>query len=108
MDSQLKKLIVAGLMAGLTWGLLWSVLAPYLRGLGYSGSQYGLMGSTAVLSGALFTLLGGTLSDRYGSKKILVVGLFLQSIALLLISTGEAYTVAAGFFLNGMANGFGF
>ncbi|NOZ30815.1 MAG: MFS transporter, partial [Crenarchaeota archaeon] len=39
---------------------------------------------------------------------ILVVGLFLQSIALLLISTGEAYTVAAGFFLNGMANGFGF
>ncbi len=108
MDSQLKKLIVAGLMAGLTWGLLWSVLAPYLRGLGYSGSQYGLMGSTAVLSGALFTLLGGTLSDRYGSKKILVVGLVLQSIALLLISTGEAYTVAAGFFLNGMANGFGF
>lgn len=107
MESQLKKLIVIGLMSGLSWGLIWSVLAPYLRGLGYSGSQYGLMGGTSVFSGAIFTLLGGTLSDKYGSRRILLVGFLLQSLALLLISTGELYVVASGFFINGMANGFG-
>ncbi len=105
MKEQLRRLIIAGFAWGLAWGLLWSILAPYLRGLGYSGTQYGLVGSTAVLSGALFTLLGGTLSDRYGSVKVLSVGLLVESLALVLISTGDPLIVALGFFLNGMANG---
>jgi len=84
------------------------MLAPYLRGLGYSGSQYGLAASVSVFSGALFTLLGGALSDRYGSRRILAVGLVLESAALLLIAEGSPPSVAAGFFLNGASNGLGF
>ncbi|MCE4600357.1 MAG: MFS transporter [Desulfurococcales archaeon] len=108
MDGQLKRLIIAGLAWGLSWGLLWSVLAPYLRGLGYTGSQYGLVGSTAVLSSAVFTLLGGSLSDRYGSRSVLVASSAIGTLALLLVSTGRTYLVAGGFFLNGMASGLGF
>lgn len=107
MESQLRRLVWVGLAWGLPGGLLWPILAPYLRGLGYSGSQYGLVGSTAVLSGALFTLLGGALSDRYGSRVILALSLTVQSLAYMLISEGEPLAVAVGFFLNGMASGLG-
>ncbi|MCE4620277.1 MAG: MFS transporter [Desulfurococcales archaeon] len=104
-DENVKRLIIAGLAVGISWGLAWSILAPYLRGLGYTGKEYGLVGSTAVFSGALFTLLGGTLSDRYGSRPILVVGLVSESLSLVLVSMGDPLLVATGFFLYGASNG---
>ena len=103
-----RKLTTLAFLGGIAWGLVWSVLAPYLRGLGYTGTEYGLMGGTAVFSGALFTLIGGTLSDRIGARRVTATGLTLMSVALLLVSTGERLLVAAGFLLNGAANGLSF
>jgi len=103
-----KKLTTLALLNGIAWGLVWSVLAPYLRGLGYTGAEYGAMGGTAVVTGALFTLIGGTLSDRIGARKVTAAGLLLASIALTLISTGDRLMVASGFLLNGAANGLAF
>ena len=108
MDRQMRLLLVLAGLGGATWGVAWSVLAPYLRGLGYSGAQYGLVGSTAVLSSALMTLLAGTLSDRLGSRKVIAAGLAGQSLAMLLISSGDPARVAAGFFLNGASNAMSF
>ena len=108
MATQMRKLLLLGGLGGATWGVAWSVLAPYLRGLGYSGTQYGLVGSTAVLSSALMTLLAGTLSDRIGARRVAAVGLLGQSLALLLISTGEPVRVALGFFINGASNALAF
>ncbi|MEB2836817.1 MAG: MFS transporter [Desulfurococcales archaeon] len=107
MRGSLARLMASAMLWGLTWGLLWSVLAPYLKGLGYTGSEYGLVGATSVLSGALFTLLGGVLSDRYGARPTLAVGLALESAAMALVSTGSPSLVAAGFFVNGASNGLG-
>ncbi|MCE4628157.1 MAG: MFS transporter, partial [Desulfurococcales archaeon] len=103
-----RKLLALGMLNGAAWGLVWSVLAPYLRSLGYTGTEYGLMGGTAVFSGAVMTLVGGGLSDRVGARRVAAVGLLLQSAALFLISRGTFATVSAGFFLNGAANGLAF
>ena len=84
------------------------MLAPYLRGLGYSGSMYGLLGSSAVFTGAFSTLVGGYLSDRVGSRPILAAGLLFQSMALALLSTGSVVLVAVGFMANGFGNGLAF
>ena len=104
----MRRLLLLGMLNGASWGLVWSVLAPYLRSLGYSGAEYGLMGGTAVVSGAIMTLVGGGLSDRVGARRVAAAGLLLQSVALLLISRGSFATVSAGFFLNGAANGLAF
>ncbi|MEB3766026.1 MAG: MFS transporter [Desulfurococcales archaeon] len=104
--ATMKKVIILGLLLGVSQGLIWSILAPYLRLLGYSGTQYGLVGSTAVLSGGLFTLVGGILSDKIGARKVVAIGLAVLSLGLYLVSSGDMILVAVGFFLSGIANGF--
>ncbi len=105
MSDPMKRLVLLGFLGGITWGLLWSVLAPYLRSLGYTGTMYGVLGSTAVLSGAAMTLLGGALSDRIGARKVAAAGLLVQALALSMLSTGSKILVGLGFFMNGAANG---
>ena len=99
------RLVALAGLGGLSWGLIWAVLAPYLRGLGYSGAEYGAMGGSAVLAGAFFTLLGGFLSDRFGARGVVSASLALSSLALLLVSTGSRPLIAAGFVINGAAGG---
>ena len=109
MDGSLyRKLTMLALLGGATWGIVWSVLAPYLRGLGYSGAEYGAMGGTAVFTGAIFTLAGGALSDKYGARRVVAVALLAQAAALELIATGSKPLVALGFLLQGAANGASF
>ncbi len=101
----MRKLTILALLLGISMGIVWSVLAPYLRLLGYSGTQYGLVGSASVLSSGLFTLLGGVLSDRIGARKVVSAGLLIQAMGLYMISLGDMISVALGFFLMGIANG---
>ena len=109
MDGRLyRKLTLLALLGGTTWGLMWSVLAPYLRSLGYTGTEYGAMGGSAVLTGALFTMLGGVLSDKYGARRIVAVGLLASATAITLIATGSKALATMGFLLNGVAQGLSF
>ena len=109
MDGRLyRKLTLLALLGGTTWGLMWSVLAPYLRSLGYTGTEYGAMGGSAVLTGALFTMLGGVLSDRYGARRVVAAGLLASATAITLIATGSKVLATAGFLLNGVAQGLSF
>ncbi len=109
MDGGLyRRLIALALLGGATWGIVWSVLAPYLRALGYSGAEYGAMGGSAVVTGAVFTLAGGVLSDRLGARRVVAFGLAANALALTLIATGDKLLAAAGFLLNGAANGLSF
>ncbi len=102
-----KPLIVASGLSGASWGLAWAVLAPYLRSLGYTGTEYGLMGAAAVLTGALASLAGGLLSDTWGARRTASLGLALSGLAYVLVAGGSKPLVAAGFALNGLAGGLG-
>lgn len=94
-------LILIAFMVGLTWGVMSAVMAPYLKSIGYTATEYGILGSITVISGIIFTLLSGVLSDYIGAKKIYSIGLFLGGLSLLLISTMDRLWIAIGYFLLG-------
>ncbi len=98
-------LLLLALASGVSWGLIWSILAPFLRGLGYSGAEYGALGGSAVVISALFTMISGVLSDVIGAKRTIIIGLLVKVPSLLLIATGERSYVVAGFILNGVSQG---
>lgn len=52
--------------------------------LGYSGALYGPLVTTVILAGAVGTLIGGTLADRVGERRILLASLTLSVPPLLL------------------------
>ncbi len=101
-----RELLILGAASGVSWGLLWSVYAPFLRELGYSGAEYGILGGVAVVSGTLATGLAGLLSDRIGARKVLAASLLLYSLSLLLLSTGSWALLLAGSIIQGISNGF--
>ncbi len=100
-----RYLLLLALTAGLTWGFRWSVQAPYLRGLGYSGTEYGLLGAASVFTTALFTFLSGFLSDLFGARKVIIIGLLSVFLAMLFISIPSTLYIVVGFLLSGMGGG---
>jgi MFS family permease len=102
-----RPLAAAALLSGASWGLAWATLAPYLRGLGFSGTEYGALGAVAVLTGALASLAGGVLSDSWGARRTAVLGLLLSGVAWALMASQRYALIASGFALNGVASGLG-
>ena len=100
-----RVLLLISAVVGITWGLLWSVQAPFLRSLGYSGTEYGLLGGLGVVSGAVATILAGVLSDLVGARTVMAAGILAYSSSLLLISTGEWLSIVAGYALLGISHG---
>ncbi|MEB3773777.1 MAG: MFS transporter [Desulfurococcales archaeon] len=101
-----RELLLLSIVSGVSGGLLWSVQAPFLRSLGYSGAEYGLLGGIGVVSGALSTMAAGILSDRFGARKVLTLGVCIYGLSLLLISRGTLPALILGFTLLGASNGF--
>ena len=94
-------LLLISFINGVTWGLLFAVVAPYLKGLGYSATEYGILGSITVLSSVLFTFVSGILSDYIGSRKVFFVGILFGGISLILISSMDKLYIALGYLLLG-------
>ncbi|MEB3851690.1 MAG: MFS transporter [Desulfurococcales archaeon] len=106
-NRETLQLALAALLSGASWGLAWATMAPYLRSLGYTGTEYGLLGAAAVLLGAASSIAGGILSDIWGSARTASLGLSLGGLAYALIAAGTPYWVAAGFAVNGLSAGLG-
>ena len=100
-----RGLLAVSTIVGITWGLLWSVQAPFLRSLGYSGTEYGLLGGLGVVSSAIATILAGVLSDLLGARTVMTIGILVYSLSLILISTGEWLFVLAGYTTLGASYG---
>lgn len=64
--------------------LFGSILSPYVKGLGFSDIQISLMFSVLPLSIILFSPVVGTLSDAIGRKKIILVGVGVEILAVFL------------------------
>ena len=101
----LGTLIAISFVAGAAWGLSWAVLAPYLRLLGYSGLEYGLLGGFSVFTSTFATLAAGVLSDFMGARRVIQAGLLVSALAAYLISMGGWWFLVAGFLLNGVGGG---
>ena len=71
--------------------------------LGLDLVQIGVIWSMIPLSGMLVILLGGLLSDRFGTKRVLVVGCFFTGLAGILRGMSDSFfTLSATMFLFGL------
>lgn len=87
------KLMVFGILDSITFSLLWVVYAPYLKDLGYSGFEYGLLGSIMSFSSLLAILLIGWRLDRMRVVKIFTYIVLLDSLSIFLIATGIRHMI---------------
>ncbi len=106
-EASYGRLSLIALAQGLAMGLAWAIVAPFLRELGYTGTEYGAMGGSAVLTSSLLTIASGILSDVFGAKPLALIGILGASASLQLIASGEKLLVAAGFMAQGASMGLG-
>lgn len=106
-EAAYGRLSLIALAQGLALGLAWAIVAPFLRELGYTGTEYGAMGGSAVLTSSLLTIASGILSDVFGAKPLALIGILGASASLQLIASGEKLLVAAGFMAQGASMGLG-
>ncbi len=101
-------LIIIAFSIGITWGLMFAVIAPYLKDLGYSATEYGILGSITVLSSVLFTFISGVLSDYIGARRIYFLGLFIGGFSFLMISSADKFLIAIGYLVLGASSSLAF
>lgn len=93
---------VIGVMASLGLGRFsYAVILPAMKdGLGLNYGQMGLLGTGNLAGYLCFSLFGGFLASRYGTKIVIVLSLVLMTITLMLTGMAEGFygTLAARIF----------
>ena len=75
--------------------------------LGYDPQQTGLLMATVPLALGVIAPLSGSLSDRFGSRPIMVAGLAVLTVGFLAISSLDAETTTLGYVLRFLPMGLG-
>ena len=101
-DRDLSAVSQAGLANNLNDGLAWGLLPLLFAGAGLSVTRIGLVAAVYPAVWGVGQLLTGALSDRWGRRWLIVVGMFVQALALAMIaaSTGFAAWVMAAVLLG--------
>ncbi len=75
-------------MAGLGFGRFsYPMLIPNMRGsLGFDYTEMGFLSGAIMLGYLLFSLIGGMLATRWGSKRIVIASLFCGTLSMFFIS----------------------
>jgi EmrB/QacA subfamily drug resistance transporter len=86
-----------------------TILMPfYLENvLGYSTRQVGILIAALPISMGLVAPIAGTLSDRFGTRPITLIGLAILSVGYLFLSTLTSTTTTTGFVLRFLPIGIG-
>jgi MFS transporter, DHA1 family, multidrug resistance protein len=70
-------------------GLVNPILPKFITEFGASGKDMGYLVAAMGLTQFLFSPLGGELSDKYGRKKISIIGLAILALSQLIFSVGD-------------------
>ncbi|MCE4613175.1 MAG: MFS transporter [Desulfurococcales archaeon] len=100
-----RAILAIAFINGLSWGLTLTIVSPFLNELGYSGTEYGLLGAVSVVTSSLATLGAGLLSDIMGSRKVMLAGFLANAVSKFMIATGTFLGVTGGFTVWGLSNG---
>ncbi len=84
--------------------VLSSMLSPMQAALGLSSLQVGLLGSAQYIGVLAFVFLAGAMSDRYGTRRILLVGVAIFTAFTWMIGLAQDFYQA---FLFRLVSGFG-
>lgn len=90
-----------------SFGIVVPILPAYLLSIGQGGTAAGLM--IAIFAGAqlLFSPLGGNWADKYGPRKVIILGLALLTISMLMFySTDSIWVIYASRVVGGIGDAF--
>lgn len=90
-----------------SFGIVVPILPAYLLSIGQGGTAAGLM--IAIFAGAqlLFSPLGGSWADKYGPRKVIILGLALLTISMLMFfSTDSIWVIYASRVVGGIGDAF--
>ncbi len=88
-ERDLALLVTLSFITAPFMGILHSIYAPYLRGLGFTATEYGVLGGLSLILSLTASLIAGFLCDKVGARPIMVISAVLTSLGLLLLSMGS-------------------
>jgi len=100
-------LVVSLFVSGMGMGVMPPLFDEIKEELGLTHTQIGVIWGAAALGGLLTTLIGGTLGDRLGVKRVVGAGIIFSAIACALRAILPGFWgLSAAMLLFGMAVGF--
>jgi MFS family permease len=69
------------------------VLVLYLAGLGFDGPAIGLLLTLTLMGGTLFSLILTTRADRWGRRRVLILGGILMGLASLVFVISDSFVI---------------
>ena len=82
-NSDLHKVIIASAVSSFGASLTWTGLPVFVYNSTGNSDDFSTLFITSTLAGALFTLIGGQLADRFNRKIITLVCSFLSALSVL-------------------------
>ncbi len=98
-----KELITYSVLDAIVSSLFWVVQAPYLKCLGFTAIEYGLLGSVYAASVVCATLVVGWLTDRFRAKYLMITSLIIRSVSLMLYLPGAKLLIYVAAVINGVS-----
>lgn len=88
-------------------GLIIPIMPHYLQGFGGQGAVLGFLIASIALAQFIFSPLAGSLSDRFGRKKLIVIGLLINGTFMTLFGVAShLYELYIFRFLTGVGSAF--
>ena len=94
-EPALSSASQAGLVNNLNDGLAWGLFPVLFAATGMSVARIGVLAALYPAVWGIGQLITGALSDRWGRKWLIVVGMWLQAIALAVVATGNSFSTWA-------------
>jgi MFS family permease len=95
-DRALFAASQAGMVNNLNDGMVWGLIPIFLAGAGLPLEQVGLIAATYPGVWGLSQLVTGALSDRWGRKWLIAVGMWVQAIGIGLFVVGQDFWIWLG------------
>jgi MFS family permease len=103
-----RYFIVGGVLNGVSNGIINSILQLYLVGLGYGGQSLGTIFMMNALSSTVLTIPAGIMADRYGKRKMILIGLASVALSMVVFFLADSVELfALSFLLIGVSNATG-
>jgi MFS family permease len=90
LNKNLSAVTQAGLVNNMNDGMMWGLYPLLLHAKGFSVAQVGLVTAIYPACWGIGQLFSGRLGDFVPKKKLLFMGMFLQGVTLLVLSTASA------------------
>jgi MFS family permease len=91
-DRTLSSVSQAGMVNNLNDGLAWGLFPPLFATAGLSLTQVGWLAAAYPAVWGLGQIVTGALSDHWGRKRLIVVGMLIQALALVLVASVHDFT----------------